>query len=166
MATGIRSRRESPCSQSPFQVCYLSFLYYLYLPCRPYVRTYALTPPAPPSQQLGTEVGKLLSSRRPQSTGRSTIQSTTRLRKSLNQLTLMEWIDKIHYLRVSTSSVNSLSLDGSDGDVLPGFVSMAHAHVSERDFVVLQLRSNGNCRVLRPTLLLEAGPEVCTSLLT
>ena len=41
----------------------------------------------------------------------------------------------IYYLRASTSSVDSLSLDGSDGDLLPEFVSTAHANV-RREFIV------------------------------
>jgi chitinase len=35
------------------------------------------------------------------------------------------------YLRIPTSSIDSLSLDGSDGDLLPEFVSSAHANVSK-----------------------------------
>lgn len=34
-------------------------------------------------------------------------------------------------LRVPTSSIDSLSLDGSNGDLLPQFVSDAHLNVSE-----------------------------------
>ena len=47
------------------------------------------------------------------------------------QIALMGVIDAITSLRTPTSNVNSLSLDGSDGDMLPAFVSEAHAHVSK-----------------------------------
>jgi hypothetical protein len=66
------------------QVCYLSLLYYLYLRCRLYMRGHPPPDPPPPSQQLGMQAGTLLrDSRCLQSVGRSTIRSTTHLRKSL-----------------------------------------------------------------------------------
>ncbi|KAJ8588526.1 glycoside hydrolase [Rhizopogon salebrosus TDB-379] len=65
--------------------------------------------------------------------------------------TCWEKYDTIYYsFATPTSSVNGLSLDGSDGDLLPEFISMAHA----------------NHRMLKPTFASEAGMEAFISLLT
>ena len=56
------------------------------------------------------------------------------------QIALMGVINAIIIsLRMPTSSVNSLSLDGSDGDMLPKFVSEAHAHVREGEFTAFTI---------------------------
>lgn len=45
-------------------------------------------------------------------------------------------------LSETTQTVTSLSLAGSDGELLPQFVSEAHSHVRKQEFMLLQLMPN------------------------
>jgi hypothetical protein len=77
---------------------------------------------------------RLTDSRSLQLAGTSTIRCITHLRKlpvlvetqiaSINTIIIIS-------LRETTRNVNSLSVTDSDGEMLPQFVSEAHAHVSK-----------------------------------
>lgn len=45
-------------------------------------------------------------------------------------------LNMVMSLRIPTSSVDRLSLAGSNGDLLPRFVSDAHSYVSKEEFFV------------------------------